>query len=222
MSFKFCLILIFEIELRYLVYMLTGICCFIGETLTLKTLGNMKLKMTLEGKSWKMYYCPSNVWISQRSRSAERSVCVSSLNGLAGGTEGLWFCIPWLCLLKRKWSSWWSKGQTLVALRFTICSACGLLDDLALVMPLWASLSSHTLWEGGAPSEVRVWMSYQPQWSTLLNQSFGSWSKIRKVFFILMFFHPSCLSGCGAFISSNEEQGFCHSCSVFKNKSIKG
>lgn len=91
------------------------------------------------------------------------------------------------------------------------------LDDLALVMPLWASLSSHTLWEGGAPSEVRVWMSYQPQWSTHLNQSFGSWSKIRKVFFIHMFFHPSC-SGCGAFISSDEEQGFCHSCSVFKNK----
>ena len=30
--------------------MLAGVCCFIGETLTYKTLGNMKLKMTLEGK----------------------------------------------------------------------------------------------------------------------------------------------------------------------------
>lgn len=67
--------------------------------------------------------------------------------------------------------------------------------------------SSPTLWEGGTPSEVRFWMSYQPQWSTLLNQPFGSWSKIRKVPFIHMFFHQSHLPGCGAFISLDAEQG---------------
>lgn len=198
--------------------MLAGVCYFIEETLTFKTLGNIQLKMTLEEKNWKMYYCPSNVRISQRSWICWKEFLCFFLKWVGWGNEGLWFCIPWWCLLKRKWSSWWSKGQTLVALRFTTCSACGLLDDPALVMSLWASLSSHTLWKGGAPSEVHVWMSYQPQWSTLLNQSFGSWSKIRKVLFIHMFFHPSCLSGCGALISSDEEQGFCHSYSVFKNK----
>lgn len=75
------------------------------------------------------------------------------------GNEVLGFCIAWWCLLKRKWNYWWSKGQTLVGLRFTTCSAGGPLGDLALVMSLWDGPSSHALWEGGAPSEVHVWMS---------------------------------------------------------------
>lgn len=46
---------------------------------------------------------------------------------------------------KRKYSSWWHWGQKLVELRFAPCSACRPWDDLVLVMPLWASTSSHAL-----------------------------------------------------------------------------
>jgi hypothetical protein len=81
-----------------------------------------------------------------------------------------------------------------------------------------ASLGQYLIsypWEGGAPSEVGVWMNYQPQWSILLNQPSGSWSKIRNASFIHMFSHQPCLPGCGAFISSDEGQGLNLFCSVF-------
>lgn len=67
--------------------MLADICCFIGETLAFKTLGNIKLKMTLEGKNGKMYSCHQMSGFLKGVRSAERSSCVSSLNGLAGAMK---------------------------------------------------------------------------------------------------------------------------------------
>ena len=97
-------------------------------------------------------------------------------------------------------------------------------DLFSLQTPGWPCISHASLGQSLLPYPVGGWC---PLWGSCLDELSTTvkhplesvlWSKIRKVFFIHMFFHPSCLSGCGAFISSDEEQGFCHSCSVFKNK----